>query len=163
MRWRRLSSFSDLRIVRLNPSSWWNLTAAGHTARARSPQMPKPSGAFRRVSSNDTLAALWRHGEGRRSEGCGMPTVAVEGQFSLRGKHQGKCLRTSPRPCLGRQRGRLPDRVERGRLHGPASPWQLPGHHASLREARSGDQGGVGRHPQEVADGHGSSRPSGLY
>ena len=33
------------------------------------------------VCRNDTLDVLWRLGEGRRLGGCGMPTVAVEGQF----------------------------------------------------------------------------------
>ena len=43
--------------------------------------MPETVETFRCVSYNDPLYALWRHREGRLSGGCGMPTVAVEGQF----------------------------------------------------------------------------------
>ena len=47
----------------------------------RFPRLPRPPGTFRYVSCNDTLDVLRRLGEGRRSGGCGMPTVAVEGRF----------------------------------------------------------------------------------
>ena len=84
-----------------------------------------------------------------------MPTVAVEGQFRF--VVNTRKTPSNRRTCmLGWQRGRLPDRVERRRLHGPASSWQLPGHHAGVRETRSGDQGDLGRHPQEVANGRGA-------
>ena len=85
-----------------------------------------------------------------------MPTVAVEGQFRFVVNTEENAFEPPHVHLWVGNEDLLPDRVERGQLHGPASPWQLPGHHAGVRQTRGADQGDLGRHSQEVADGDGS-------
>ena len=111
---------------------------------------------FRGVSSNDTLYALWGRGAGRRSRGCGMPTVALEGQFRFVVNTRENAFEP---PHVHVWVGN--EDVCRVELNGGAymdqpPPGNFRGHHAGLRETRYGDQGNVGRHPQEVGNGRGS-------
>ena len=85
-----------------------------------------------------------------------MPTVAVEGQFRFVVNTRENAFEPPHVYVWVGNEDVCRIELNGGNLYGPASPWQLPGHHAGVRETRSGDQGDLGRHPREVDDERGA-------